>query len=103
MVAEKLGNNDEDELVSVTRELREARGQFDQASASGYVHESLQSIASFIETNEFNDAFLGPVGDEDDSRWIVMYAPTTETENSHINSPETERNNMPQSECCTIL
>jgi hypothetical protein len=104
MVAEKIVKQGEDERVSVERDIREARTQLDQAISSGNLNESLQSMISYIQSNDLNDAFLGPVSDDDHSRWIVAYAPTTpgtETESTHINNVEAERN-MAQTGCCTI-
>ena len=105
MVTETIATHDEDELVTVKRELREAKAQLDQASASGNLYESLQSMISYIQANDLDDAFLGHVGDEDTSKWIVIYAPAApgaETENGKSNNMEMERN-TPQASCCTII
>ncbi len=101
MVTEKIEKEDQEELDLLDREVREARHQLDQAVSAGNIHESLQSTFSYVCQNDVDDPFLGPVSDDDHSRWIVTYAPT-EIEGNGVDAVDTERKS-PQTSCCTII
>jgi len=105
MVTENIMKGEKDEFALLERDIREARSQLDQATSSGNLNETLQSMVSYIQNNDFDDPFLGPVSDDDHSRWIVTYAPTTtpgvEIEGTAIDGTSVERNGT--NVCCAII